>query len=163
VSEAEPELFGFFMNSTSVFETAAFGVFAANAMLKPDHFPLQTPKQRRVVSFHSTTRALGEQYPSERVTRAFRDIGKSAEFLRLSEMRNILVHRASPGFETDVDGTNQRWITAGHLEENIALTKDALDVAAEWVMAALSLLIQEARDFLVPRFESRAARLNRDA
>jgi hypothetical protein len=155
VSHTEPDLFGFFVNTWAVLESFAFGAFAAASILQPMRFDLSSEKARRAVSFSSAGAAFARYHPTSELARAFRDVGKSGEFLQLKEMRNILTHRASPGFEMDADGTQSRWMTESHLPGQVVLTPDVLDGTAEWTMRCLKTLISSALTLFSPQFAKR--------
>ncbi len=155
VSHTEPNLFGFFVNGMAVFDSFAFAVYAASSMLSPSRFPLRTPKDRRQVGVASTAKVLRTWHPAARITRVVGELLKAEEYGELSDFRNVLAHRASPGFRTQPGGADAEWMTEGHRGENVPLRPETLDRLLQWSMAELSLLTTNALAFYRDRFAQR--------
>jgi hypothetical protein len=93
----ERDLFGFFSNGFSVFESAFYALFSLGAFVSAAGFPLNTPKDQQRVSPSSTAAALARVFPSDHIHKTVSAITSDSSYLEFREVRNILTHRAAPG------------------------------------------------------------------
>jgi hypothetical protein len=93
----ERDLFGFFSNAFSVFESAFYGLFSIGAFLSAAEFPLKTSKDQQRVSPSSTAAALVRAFPGAAIIKIISDVTLDPSYLEIREVRNVLTHRAAPG------------------------------------------------------------------
>jgi len=93
----ERDLFGFFNNGFSIFESLSYAMFAAGSMLQPGHFPLATPRQKRAISVSTTIAAYKAAYPSDSIAPMLDATVKDPSLQELRDIRNVLSHRTAPG------------------------------------------------------------------
>lgn len=93
--EEERDLFNFFVNADSVFESFAYMAFAIAGCRNRQAFPFATPRDRMSVSIYSTIAAFRQTYPNDRLTTALVKLGASPTRRRVRSMRNRLAHRAT--------------------------------------------------------------------
>lgn len=92
----ERELFGFFSNSFSTFESFFYGMFSVGNYLSPYDFPMATAKDQQAVSPTNTDRAYRKAFPGDPILAAFTAVFSDTRFRELREIRNILTHRTAP-------------------------------------------------------------------
>ena len=93
----ERNLFGFFSNGFSTFESFFYAAFAAAALIQPTRFPIGTPQQQRNITAGSTVAEYRRTFTNASVVQALEDLTKDPSYLQLKEIRNILSHRSAPG------------------------------------------------------------------
>jgi hypothetical protein len=95
--EEERELFGFFSNSFSTFESFFYGMYAIGNFLSPYDFPMATAKDQQGVSPTSTDKAYRKAFSGDPILAALTAVFSDTRFRELREIRNILTHRTAPG------------------------------------------------------------------
>lgn len=93
----EYDLFDFFSNGFSVFESSYYAAYAVGAFLAPNVFSLATEKDQQRVGPASTVAAYSKQFGQDAFTHTLSEITERAEFLKWREIRNVLTHRTAPG------------------------------------------------------------------
>jgi hypothetical protein len=93
----ERDLFEFFSNGFSTFESFFYGVFAAGALLRAQQFPIITPQDRRRITSASTLAGYCAAFPRDSFTNQLANMTTDALYLEIREIRNILAHRSAPG------------------------------------------------------------------
>jgi hypothetical protein len=94
--EQERDLFGFASNAYSVFEAFHYAMFAIGALIKPLIFVLNAAADESKVNISTTHARYGEAFPSDPILVSFRDFLDDPARRDLSQLRNMLTHRAAP-------------------------------------------------------------------
>jgi hypothetical protein len=93
----ERDLFGFFSNGVSVFESAFYGLFSIGALLAAAEFPLSTPSDQQRVSPTTTSSALKKAFPGDPILEVVSAVTSDTAYREAREIRNVLTHRTAPG------------------------------------------------------------------
>lgn len=93
----ERDLFGFFSNGSSIFESTFYGLFALGAFLDPARFPIASAKDQQRISPPTTATAIAAAFAGDAINRSVDTVLSDASYLEWREVRNILTHRAAPG------------------------------------------------------------------
>ena len=93
----ERDLFGFFSNGFSAFESFFYGAFALGALLEPSQFALATPADQQQVTPRRTITAYERVFSGTAVIGRFQAIVADPGYIELREIRNVLTHRSAPG------------------------------------------------------------------
>ena len=93
----ERDLFGFFSNGFSTFESFFYAAFAMLCLLKPNDFQIGTPQQQRNVTGTNTVSAYRRAFTPNSIIEALETLLKDPTYVELREIRNILSHRSAPG------------------------------------------------------------------
>jgi hypothetical protein len=91
------ELFGFFVTGLSAIESTYYGLFAVDAILAPNSFPIATEQHMRNADMRKTIQLYTEVFPNDSITAALRSISGQKEFRDWKDIRNTLGHRINPG------------------------------------------------------------------
>jgi hypothetical protein len=106
--EEERELFGFFSNCFSTFESFFYGMYAVGNFLDPGtpasagtpavqtNFPM-TAKDLQFVTPSSTDKAYKKAFHGDAFLGTLTGVFADVRFRELREIRNILTHRTAPG------------------------------------------------------------------
>jgi hypothetical protein len=94
--EQERDLFGFFSNAFSVFDTLCFVLFAIGALTGAPNFSLATAKDERNVNWATMKKAYNTSYPSDPILATINTIEADAAFTEIRDARNMFTHRATP-------------------------------------------------------------------
>jgi hypothetical protein len=127
----ERDIFGFFCNGFSVFESAFYAVFSIGAFLVPAGFPLSTPKEQQRISPTFTIAAMAANFPGDPILNDINALMLDPAYIEWREIRNILTHRAAPGrtffvgFDDDEPLPDQWKIKGIILDGKMAVTRRA--------------------------------------
>lgn len=146
------------VNACSVIEAFYYGVHAIGSLLEPLIFPMDSVVAHRNVSPRATVRRYEKAFPDDRIRDSLARTVGDPEWLRLNELRNVLVHRAawakhvtrSLGDEAVLDADWMR-LSDYHLAD-IELGPGVTSAPRQWVAAALGVLSANAADFTERRF-----------
>lgn len=144
----ERDLFGFFINGLSVVESTCYGLYAIGSMLKEVYFPIKKPNNMRAISPKMTADRFRTTFPNEGISCTLNEVIESQEYDDWKEVRNILVHRGSPGrtfhrtvgFGDDTHG-DALWLNGIPLNASTTPSRRA------WLAGTLQTLLQEAESF----------------
>lgn len=109
--QQERDLFGFFSNAFSVFDSFCFALFAIGSLASPANFPLATPEDERNVNWGSLQRAYCRAFPANPILNALTTITTDTAFAELRDIRNILTHRAAPGRRYEIEVSSSVTLT----------------------------------------------------
>jgi hypothetical protein len=93
----ERDLFGFFSNGFSVFESAFYGLFSIGTILREAEFPLSTPSDQQRVSPTTTCSVLKKTFPGDPILEVVSAVTSDRAYREAREIRNVLTHRTAPG------------------------------------------------------------------
>jgi hypothetical protein len=93
----ESDLFAFFSNLISVFESSFYGLYSLGAMLDKATFPIATERDRQRISPSSTASCISKAFGGDAINQVIAQILADQDYLESREVRNILTHRAAPG------------------------------------------------------------------
>jgi hypothetical protein len=93
----ERDLFAFFSNSFSVFESTFYGLFSLGAFVFQASFPIETAKDQQRISPPSTIAAMTNAFKGDPILKVIEAVTTDPHYSELREVRNILTHRAAPG------------------------------------------------------------------
>jgi hypothetical protein len=102
--EQDRALFCFFVGGGAAIECLHFAIFALGGLAKPSSFSLP----ERDVTPKACAKAFREAYPEEPLTLALAELQNDGLLWKWFEIRNILAHRMSPGWNQYVGGEDER-------------------------------------------------------
>lgn len=146
----EQALYGFFCNAISVFDSAAYGLYAIGSQLAPQQFPF-SEKHRRDVTLERTRKAFNDAFSADPIVDAFDVLMQSKEFKSLKGARNVLAHRAAPGRHFHADGGGQTEPTFWKLDDS-SLDGEFLSKRQIAVSELLSQFLLSAQRFVSKNF-----------
>ena len=146
----ERELFSFFVAGLSSVESLCFALFAIGAMLRPNDFPMGTPKELRAISPESTARTFGSLYPGDAFTSALQQLTRSQEFRDWKEIRNILAHRAAPGRIIFAGITSNQ--QAAQWKVGISLDLNTTSSRRQWLSGQLTAVLRAVVSYIALEF-----------
>jgi hypothetical protein len=149
--EEERELFGFFSNCFSTFESFFYGMYAVGSYLDPANFPMATPKDQQGVSPTSTDKAYKKAFPSDPFIAALTNVFADARFRELREIRNILTHRTAPGRKMFVGIGSEEELPDVWKLNNIVLDGKLAPTRRANTAQLLATLLSAAADFIDAR------------
>jgi hypothetical protein len=94
--EQERDLFGFFSNAFSVFDTFCFSLFAIGALTGAGYFPLATADDERKVTWNTMKRGYNLSFPGDPILATINAIEADPAFTEIRDARNMFTHRATP-------------------------------------------------------------------
>jgi hypothetical protein len=94
--EQERDLFGFFSNAFSVFDTFCFALFAIGALTSASNFPLATNRDETNVRWSTMKSAYNVSFPGDPLLITIDAIEKDLAFNEIRDSRNMFTHRATP-------------------------------------------------------------------
>ncbi len=144
----ERDLFGFFANGVSIFDSYCFAMFAVGAILIPSKFSLA---DERKIDWKSTANAYNVSFPDDAMPVVLDRLWVDPAYADLREIRNVLTHRAvPPRHHSLLVGSNTKpTATLGRV--NIALDKDTTSLRRQQVVRLLSTALEAARSFVEAR------------
>lgn len=95
--QQERNLFGFFSNGFSVFDSVFYGLFSLGSLISAKFFPMNTPKDQQKISPPTTAAVMEKAFPKDPINDVLKRIMQDPSYLEWREIRNILTHRAAPG------------------------------------------------------------------
>lgn len=95
--QQERDLFSFFSNCFSVFESTFYGLFSLGALILPSSFPMTTARDQQQISPTTTAAAMARAFNGDPILGIINSVISDPDYLELREVRNILTHRAAPG------------------------------------------------------------------
>lgn len=93
----ETQLFQFFSNGFSVFESYFYGLFAIGHFIDGPSFAIETARDQQAIGPARTRDAFSRSGLSAALVGSFDALFADAEYAELKVVRNILSHRAAPG------------------------------------------------------------------
>ncbi len=143
----EHELFGFVTNGLASLESFFYALYAIASMLEPDNFPMRTEDEKRPVNSEKVCRQFAKRFSKEMITSVSARILASGEFDRWAKVRNILVHRASPGRNLYAGGEQdgEAWWLDIRIDERTTASRRV------WLAASLRELLEAAESFSAAR------------
>jgi hypothetical protein len=94
--EQERDLFGFSSNTYSALDAFYYAMFAVGSFVAPEVFVLATPADEAKVNIAATHTKYGQAFPLDQILVSFNDFLDDPARLKLSQLRNMLTHRAAP-------------------------------------------------------------------
>jgi hypothetical protein len=149
--QQERDLFGFFSNGFSVFESFFYGMYAIGALLDPARFPLETPADQQRVTPARTVDAYSKAFPVDRILDAFRCFVNDSAYKECREIRNVLTHRSAPGRTIFVTFEGSEAPTDEWKISNIPLDKDTVPIRRRHISRLMTAALEAARIFVSAR------------
>ncbi len=149
--EQEKDLFGFFLNGLSVFESYYYGIYCLAAMLRPNEFPIEREEDRKKVSLSSSgTKTFENAFSNNEISPALKGLLKSGKYDEWNKIRNVLVHRAAPPrnhyLGAPKSGTSDVW-KESRLAELGPLDQKTTKTRRRWLADRLRELLDAADSF----------------
>ena len=146
--EQERDLFGFFSNAFSIFDTFCFALFAIGALTGESSFPLAVVADERKVNWMRVKAAYQAAFPTERITTVIVAMEADPVFVAIRETRNMFTHRATPPRQYVLGASSSTRIarvnvlvddrtTSTRRQEVARLLRDGLQAAETFVPARL--------------------------
>jgi hypothetical protein len=141
----EEALFGFFSTALSVIECACFSLYClartSNPRAFPDHEKNMTPT--------SLLARLKKAHPAAPLTISLGALLTDPRFAKLSDIRNVLAHRGTPGRTKFWDPANTRPGSAIWHQGDIPVRAGLLHSWRRWLATVLRGLLRDAETFVV--------------
>jgi len=147
-SRQERDLFGFFSNGFSVFESVSYGLFSLGALICTTEFPIATPDDQRRISPSSTIRRITNAFREDPVIQVTTSVTTDPAYVEWSEVRHVLTHRAAPGRNIFVD--REMRPTEWKLK-SIPLTAEMVAVRRSELSRLLTELLRGIDEFAISR------------
>lgn len=149
--EQERELFNFFTNGLSAIETYGYMIYMICSINKPNDFKVITKDLWKIKlkdkSKECTVEKLKTFYPEENITQEIEKLINSDEYQVWVKVRNILMHRGTPG-RIIMASTRRPKIERSDLWfEGIEINKKTTDCRLKWLGSNLFNLIELTDDF----------------
>ncbi len=142
----EKALFDFFLNGACAIESLAYGLHSIAFALGDGGQLSMDEKRMRFITPDTVQKYYFKNYESEKLTLSFRQIINSATFSEWKRIRNVLVHRGTPGRDIavgiGVESSGTTWRIGISLRETT--TSDRL----KWLRDAVNPLFEDLYDFL---------------
>jgi hypothetical protein len=101
--DQDSALFGFFAAAVAVIDSVSYAAYAAGALARPGDFPYVRESMQRRINLDSTIAALKQKGQHSTLGFALEETAGSAEFRRICDIRNVLVHRSVPLRDLELD------------------------------------------------------------
>ena len=140
----ERELFGFFTVGLAIIEAFYYGQYAIGSMIKPEKIPLLSETHFEKVSPRFTAKQFQENFPDELITQRLQSILVSEKFKEWNKIRNVLIHRASPGRAYHHGGdihNKTMWLTG------ILIDHETTAERKKWITSVLNEVLTPTADF----------------
>jgi hypothetical protein len=150
--EQERDLFGFAGNAYSAFDAFYYAMFAIGAFVEPKIFVLATAADESKVNITTTHRKYEEAFPSNPILAAFKKFSDDPDRVQLSQVRNMLTHRAAPprAFQLTV-GSKDAGPTAQITRVNLELNKNTTSLLRKNVSRLLVSCVKAAETFVAAK------------
>jgi len=143
----ERDLFGFFSNGFSTFESFFYGAFALGALLQPGQFALVTPSDQQQVSPRRTIAAYERAFSGAPVIGRFQALVANPGYIELREIRNVLTHRSAPGRTIHLSVGSDETPPGQWKLANISLDKSTTGDRRQNVVGILSEALAALQEF----------------
>lgn len=142
----EKELFNFFISGLSVFDCFGYSIFMICSIIDPNNFPVQK-NSLRDITLKRTVSELSGCLSSEKLTIALDALFHSQEFIVWSEVRNILIHRETPGRIIRMGTGSAKTERSDLWFKGTAIDKQTTVCRLNWLELNLFKLIELTYDF----------------
>ncbi len=162
---SEEALFGFFTTSVAALDSYSFALYSIGSMLQPRNFPTETDRDKQRITWRSTEAAYGKFFAAHSIATLLARVGRSGEYRALTNVRNVLAHRASPLFSRrrDPDEVDYTWVTRGHLGQDLQLSPALMSGELTWLRETLAVLLAATSTFVEAQWEYRRVRASTGA
>jgi hypothetical protein len=146
----EKSLFFFFISTQSIFESLGYAIYLTASMKNSNDFPFKREIITRL-SPEITRDKLNKFYPSESLSSDFTKILASTEYLKINEIRNVLIHRTIPGrnhfMGSEDDHTRVIWLDTEMIIDNQVTASSRL-----WLSNSCNQILKSMEQFVVALF-----------
>lgn len=145
----ERELFNFFFNGLSVFESCCYSLFALGASISSSDFPMTSNKELKDINIAKTVERFDVVFKHEKITSQLMRFIQTPDYKEWTEIRNILAHRSAPGRIVSLD-VNHKEASSAKLTwklKNIPLDEKTTSVRRKWLSTTLEVILRDTRLF----------------
>ncbi len=142
----ERDLFGFFAQAVSAVESCCFATYHIGRLARPTHFGLPPES----VTARASAVAFSSAFPSTPLDVALASLTASAEWKRMRDIRNMLIHRESPG-RTVFLGSGPGYTPRPAEWTGLGTTLDAplVELPRQWLAQETQELVDATHDFVL--------------
>lgn len=144
----ERDLLGFFANTVSAVESCCFAVYHLGVMTKSPFFG----KPAEEVNVKATAAALSTAFSGSALDTVLSGLKHDATWRRINNIRNILVHRESPGRTVFVGTGSYQSPPAQWTVHGVALDESLVRPNREWLGQTVIQLVRATDDFVRSQF-----------
>lgn len=142
----ERELFCFFVSGVAVVDSFAYGIYFLGSISRPDEFSTKRPWD---ITLPKTDELFQSIFPKLGITQGLRGLITDSSFQQWKEIRNVLVHRCTPG--RIIHGSTRELVTDLHdiwQLQNILLNPETTGSRRKWLSETLKGLLSDAQEFV---------------
>ncbi|MGQ0600746.1 MAG: hypothetical protein ACT4QE_03515 [Anaerolineales bacterium] len=136
----ERTLFGFFVNGLATIESVYYGLYVIGSMLSVSGFPIQTDKERKLVTPEKTADQYTTEFPNDNLSQSITQLPSEPQYKEWKKIRNILAHRAAPGRLVGAN-PSPMWKVGIPIDINTTSTR------RQWLAAKLSVILRHTDEF----------------
>jgi hypothetical protein len=135
-------LFQFFVGGLAAIECLHFALFALGALANPAAFPVRTDADLRAVNPQTCAAAFGRAFAGHPLTATLGELQADPKLKDWSNVRNVLAHRLSPGWNIEVGGEKAyvKWL-------GISLDMETTASRRKWLSEWLARMLAETDAF----------------
>ena len=142
----EQSLFDFFVNGASAIESLSYSLHAiAYSLDKKGHLSMDE-KRMRFVTPSTVAKHFTKTFGAEEITGSFRKMTNAVIFAEWKRIRNVLIHRGTPGRDfvlgPDAERTGAKW------RVGIPLNATTTTVRYDWLVSSLNQTLYDLETFL---------------
>lgn len=136
----ENTLFGFFTSGVSCLDAFCYATYAVGHAHRPIDFPMTSSKDLRSIGIERTTGAVERRFPGSSLALALRSLVGDDMFKQWIVIRNVLVHRLSPG-RTIFLSAGVPFASADLWIDGLAVDDRLTGTRGEWLTPRVSELV----------------------
>ena len=146
--EQERELFNFFTNGLSAIETLGYMLYMICSIDNSNDFKVITEEDLKKIKLHNTVSKLKKLYSVENITKELENlINNSQEYEKWVEVRNVLMHRETPGRKIMLSSKRSKKERSDIWFKGIKINKQTTVSRLNWLELTLFKLIELTYDF----------------
>lgn len=146
--EQERELFNFFTNGLSAIETLGYMLYMICSIDNPKDFKVITEEDLKKIKLHNTVSKLKKFYSVKNITKELENlINNSREYEEWVEVRNVLMHRETPGRKIMLSSKRSKKERSDIWFKGIKINKQTTVSRLNWLELTLFKLIELTYNF----------------
>lgn len=145
--EQERELFNFFTNGLSAIETLGYMFYMICSIDNSNDFKVTTKEDLKHIVLNDTVSKLKKFHSVENITKELGKLINSQEYKNWVEVRNVLMHRETPGRKIMLSSKRSKIEQSDLWFEVIEINKETTACRLKWLELNLFNLIELTYDF----------------
>jgi len=146
--EQERELFNFFTNGLSAIETLGYMLYMICSIDNSNDFKVITEEDLKKIKLHKTVSKLKKFYSVKNIAKELENlINNSQEYEEWVEVRNVLMHRETPGRKIMLSSKRSKKERSDIWFKGIKINKQTTVSRLNWLELTLFKLIELTYDF----------------